>query len=538
MIIPKRQLNIFLILFLIILFIFLVFIRINKKNYNNIISNENNTKVYIQPEKEILKSTDMIPNKDDCEKKQTQEEKDNCLNRMRDNNAAVNESLRSCLEITDKMVRDKCIYAKVRIKNNKKECYRIADHALQEACLGAMGINKKEISFCNDMLDVPHEYQECVDRIKAFQTEGYDINDCADIKTLEYQNLCIQNKTNNDIRRCDEIKDKQLKDICQSRLLYSYAFTLEKCNEIPDELYRRSCISRLNYPMVDFSEIDSDGDGLSDGKELWFSIDPFNKDSDGDGLSDYDEVIILRSNPASADTDNDGLSDYDEIKKRTNIQVVDSDGDGILDGKDEYPADNDTDGDGLSDKEELKWGTDLNNPDSDGDGNSDGGEVFYDFTDPTGEGWHHDTDGDGLINVDELFYFTDPFNSDTDSDGISDLIEIKNFSNPLGDGDMDFDGDGLSDKEEMDYGTNPDKIDTNDDGIDDFTAIKKGIEAITNDTDHDGLTNIHEDKIGTDKFNPDSDSDGFLDGEEVNDYYTDPKSANDKPVERDMDENN
>ena len=42
------------------------------------------------------------------------------------------------------------------------------------------------------------------------------------------------------------------------------------------------------------------------------------------------------------------------------------------------------------------------------------------------------------------------------------------------------------------------------------------------DTDGDGLSDEAETPLGTDPHNPDTDGDGFGDGEEVNDYHTDP----------------
>ncbi len=64
-------------------------------------------------------------------------------------------------------------------------------------------------------------------------------------------------------------------------------------------------------------DIDSDGDGLSDGEEVQgfygFTSDPTKTDTDQDGLSDYHEALGTLgyvTDPNLRDTDEDGLSDY------------------------------------------------------------------------------------------------------------------------------------------------------------------------------------------------------------------------------------
>lgn len=63
---------------------------------------------------------------------------------------------------------------------------------------------------------------------------------------------------------------------------------------------------------------DSDGDGISDENEiLKTGTDPNKKDTDDDGLGDGVEVLY-RMNPLDADMDNDGVNDGDEIRQGTN----------------------------------------------------------------------------------------------------------------------------------------------------------------------------------------------------------------------------
>jgi hypothetical protein len=127
---------------------------------------------------------------------------------------------------------------------------------------------------------------------------------------------------------------------------------------------------------VDAAAPDSDGDGFTDRHEFAGATDPndplspgpdrshSNVDSDGDMVSDQDEGLY-GTNPNNADTDGDFLSDGEEIASGTNPFMPPGSGTGSAD----------HDGDGLTNNEEAVLGTDPLNPDTDGDGVSDGDEV-------------------------------------------------------------------------------------------------------------------------------------------------------------------
>jgi cell wall-associated NlpC family hydrolase len=117
--------------------------------------------------------------------------------------------------------------------------------------------------------------------------------------------------------------------------------------------------------------IDTDGDGLTDGRELALGTDPTRADTDGDGISDGYE-LGLHTNPLKADTDGDGIGDSVELATGTDPTSPDSDHDGRLDGS---TSTLDSDHDGLSDELEKVLGTDPYNLDSDHDGFSDGLEY-------------------------------------------------------------------------------------------------------------------------------------------------------------------
>ena len=104
-------------------------------------------------------------------------------------------------------------------------------------------------------------------------------------------------------------------------------------------------------------------------------------DSDGDGLNNIHEATVLGTSPQNLDSDSDGLVDgRDGFVLVTDLPGgIDSDGDGFVDGEQDFGTDptlGDTDSDGISDGEEVgTYGIDplksnlgdvgpLNNPDN------------------------------------------------------------------------------------------------------------------------------------------------------------------------------
>ena len=64
------------------------------------------------------------------------------------------------------------------------------------------------------------------------------------------------------------------------------------------------------------SDVDSDGDGLTDDEETELGTNPNDADSDEDGLADGNEVM-LGTDPTSSDTDGDGYIDSEEVEEGT-----------------------------------------------------------------------------------------------------------------------------------------------------------------------------------------------------------------------------
>lgn len=79
-----------------------------------------------------------------------------------------------------------------------------------------------------------------------------------------------------------------------------------------------STTPETSVTTTEASTVDTDGDGLTDSREIELGLDPNKADTDGDGLSDGDEVLKYDTNPLNPDTDKDGFSDAQEIKNGYN----------------------------------------------------------------------------------------------------------------------------------------------------------------------------------------------------------------------------
>ncbi len=161
---------------------------------------------------------------------------------------------------------------------------------------------------------------------------------------------------------------------------------------------------QVRVAVVSTSDVDTDGDGISDDDEVIAGSDPLDPDTDGDGIPDGIEVGDDPSNPE--DTDGDGTPDFLDLDSDgdgigDDVELLgDPDGDGVPNFRDE-----DSDDDGLRDSEEMEIGTDP-----------------YDA----------DTDRDGLDDRDETLRGTDPLNPDSDCDGVTDGQEVEDGTDPLG----------------------------------------------------------------------------------------------------------
>jgi len=314
-------------------------------------------------------------------------------------------------------------------------------------------------------------------------------------------------------------------------------------------------ITYISDIMSDPTNDDYDNDGLDDGKEYESNSLPYDSDTDDDGLSDYIEVIKWNTDPGNFDSDFDFLPDgHIDGWRRTGIDTWDTDG--STGGIDIWEGE-DIDGDGVQDSTE----SDPTKKSSDADLIIDGYEYFYyniscvidpSATVPGTSNYYYDYDGTGGPNA---------LDTDSDGDGIDDDYEdwdidgeldatfsggqYPNYntakeSNPL---DHDSEDDGLEDGEDVKWNgiqytrADPDgdgriasmDDDSDGDGVYDYTELKVN-DPPTNplsygdqDNDGDGLTYNQEQDLGLNDNDDDYDNDGLKDGEEVNEYNTDPK---------------
>lgn len=264
---------------------------------------------------------------------------------------------------------------------------------------------------------------------------------------------------------------------------------------------------------VDDPDGDNDTDGLLNGWEISFGLDPESSlgddgadgNPDGDGLSNLEEQAAGTS-PILADSDGDGLDDDVETNTGTFVDANDTG---------TNPVDNDTDDDGLLDGAEDNSGT---------------------FVDANQAG-------------------SDPHDDDTDDDGFTDGYEGNNGLDPNDDGSVDInngpagdpDSDDSNNQVEFERGTDPQNDDTDDDGLLDghednsgswLSATQTGTDPLDPDTDNDTLldgveTNdgnfVDANATGTNPHLHDSDSDGYFDEQEVAEN-TDPTDPASKPA--------
>jgi hypothetical protein len=295
--------------------------------------------------------------------------------------------------------------------------------------------------------------------------------------------------------------------------------------------------------VVEITDFDGDGDGLSNVEEELLGTDPDDPDSDDDGI--VDGVEVRGGNPANAndpanritdpldpDTDDDNLCDGSRTVVGVCTGGEDRNDNGLRettepDVAETDPLDPDSDDDGLTDGVEVLAGSypgpiDANagrtgsqtnplDPDSDDDGLSDGAED-------------DDRDGRFSATLDE----TDPTDPDTDDGGEADGSEVVNGRDPVDfpaddNGDLDDnDGDGLTNGEEEDLGTDPNDPDSDDDGLLDGTEVRgdNPTDPLDPDSDDDRLCDGPQSVAGVCTGGEDRDRDGRRDDDE-----TDPNDA-------------
>jgi len=318
---------------------------------------------------------------------------------------------------------------------------------------------------------------------------------------------------------------------------------------------------------------DSDDDGLGDGAEVdTYLTDPLRRDTDWDNVTDYDEVMNYKTSPLLYDTDKDGLSDYYEISTTydftgtrvtptvTSVRIgaatyynhtdplnPDTDGDGLLDGKEGFRRSSYYGDRTLGDSDPTMFDFGYAHP-LDYDTDDDSYEQYEDGTITARRLFYLDMN-DGieirgqlvnLVNVTtgESYFkviHTNPCNPDTDNDTAAGAIYLNSdgrelsLTPPTDPTNGDTDSDGLKDGEEgtsdqyATYHTDPNNPDTDNDKLSDGEEVKGGTKPLNPDTDGDQVCDGDEViRYFTDPSSNDTDGDLLLDGDELFQFYSDP----------------
>jgi hypothetical protein len=203
-------------------------------------------------------------------------------------------------------------------------------------------------------------------------------------------------------------------------------------------------------PAISASEeVDSDGDGLTDGLEMAVGTDPLLPDSDADDVSDSDETDFYGTDALDPDTDGDGLDDAEELLTYgTNPLLDDTDGDGVSDGEEVVAGSAPLDAASLpatptpipsSTPEPMLEPTPGPIPEATPAlpatslPTSDEAEAMESEEEPEGASLPpDDLDDDGLSTADEVsIHGTNITVADSDGDGVSDGDEVATGTDPL-----------------------------------------------------------------------------------------------------------
>lgn len=278
-----------------------------------------------------------VKTKDDCLDMDDKNESRKCLDNIALDSAIDDNLFSKCNDIGNESLRNDCMHQVAHNQESITLCLKISDEEIKKTCVSDVAISLKDPSVCSAAFRESFELKECRDVATAF-TIAYsgkkdDIGECAAIETKEYSNLCFLNsyvsKYGGD---CEKIPSAY-RQYCIDYKAMEAAKNPEDCDVVKDFNYKEYCLKVAEVGVIEARYVDTDGDGITDGNELFMKTDPKKVDTDGDGINDGAEWIILGTDPGNPDTDGDGLNDSQEMQDyHTNPKNPDTDGDNRNDG--------------------------------------------------------------------------------------------------------------------------------------------------------------------------------------------------------------
>lgn len=199
---------------------------------------------------------------------------------------AVQEQDVALCQQLDSEIINECLYRVAISFNDNQQCEQIPDQEYKEKCNNTFLLNEA-ITEGNDdkclQISSHDLVSQCLNQV--LQSKDYIESYCQKFTAdPDYNQLCLdidflrQAVQSMDITDCEQITTDYLKNDCQN------------------EIKKRR-------------DNDYDKDGIKNSEERAVGLNIFDPDTDNDGLSDYDESFVYKSNPMKADSDGDGIID-------------------------------------------------------------------------------------------------------------------------------------------------------------------------------------------------------------------------------------